>query len=306
MIHVNFKYILFFAIFLLTSCATIPPRHALNDDDKRNIHSNNILLNSNQHEIVMRHNNWFDSDLPDPHLPMPSGPIVPQAGITSFPPTVLIVKGIQSHLGSIAISPIRSTIKDFDFLKTFNVEIQNTVAKLPWLKVKKQVIKYDLKSKESEIVADANENTTLFIGTTYALNSNFKKLEVAAYVKLAEKSNNNREPHTLYTNNMYFIYRLPEPNKNTKENKKYWINNNGEQLKEKLHDAASLLANMIKVDIGNSHSNIYQSNNKLIAFRNINGSKTEGHLIKQQNGYYIISSNDNEIYVVNEHDLIVS
>lgn len=306
MMFVNFKYILFFIVLLLSSCAVIPPRQPLNNHDKINIHSTRVLLNTNQDEIVMRYSNWFDAELIDPEAPMPRGHIVHYVGgsLSGGLIGAMVVNGIQSRLASIKIAPIRSSIDDFDFLKVFNSEIQNNVAKLPWLKVKKQIIRSDLQAyKESEIVNAANENTTLFIGTTYALNSTFKRLEVAAYAKLAQKSTSNQKPLTLYTNNMYFIYRLSDPNQSAKANKEYWMKHGGEKLREKLHNAASLLANIIANDIGNPFSNIYQRN-KLITFRDFSGFKTQGHLIKQQDGYYIISSKDNEIYVINEPVLI--
>ena len=307
----NAKFILIiFTALCLNACSTISARQALNNQDKMNIQSNRILLNSTQREIVMKHNNWFNSNLPDPYAPMDGGAIV-HRNHADRPLNLmsdLLVTGIQYNQASTTLSSmasVRIILEDFNFLDYFNTELHNTVAKLPWLKVQKQEIKYNLNGTESDIVAASNDNTTLFIGTTYALSSTFRQLEVVAYVKLVQKSIGNQEPRTLYANNFVFINRLPEPNKVANENKEYWVKNNGAMLKAKLRDAASLLSSMIAMDIGNTNVEAYATNTP-ITLRYLLGVKTKGNLIKQQNGYYIIVLNNKEVYAVNSDDIINS
>lgn len=308
--HYNYKFLLiFFAGLFLTACAanTTPIRQVLNNHDKVNIKSNRILLNSTQREIVMQHNNWFNSDLEDPYAPMDSGPIL-HHNDASVPPgllNALVIAGIQHHQARSALTSmasVRNVLEDFDFLNYFNGELRKSVTKVPWLNVQKQEIKYNLKGTESDIVAASDENTTLFIGTTYALNSVFRQLEIIAYVKLVQKPVDNQKPRTLYANNFLFINRLPEYYKNASENKERWIKNNGAMLKTKLRDAASLLSNMIAMDIGNSNIEAYTPN-RLITFR-LNGINTKGSLIKKQNGYYIIVLSSKVVVAVNSDDIV--
>lgn len=301
-------FLVSFSLLLLASCATTPTRHSLNNQDKVSIKSSRILLNTTQREIVMQHNNWFHSDLADPYAPMDSGAIVkhnapvnPNNGLIG----ALIVSGIQhSQAGSAikSMAPVRMTLENFDFIAYFNSELHNHVAQLSWLKVKKQEIKYNVQGSELDNVVAANENTTLFIGTTYAFNSVFRQLEVATYVKLIEKPVGNQTPRTLYTNNFFFVNRLSEPNTNANENKARWLANNGAMLKTKLRDAASLLSKMIVMDIDNK--SYTPANDQLITIRTVEGAKMQGKLIKRLNGYYLILLSNKTLYAINSSDIV--
>lgn len=310
---IHYKNIfLLFAVLFLTSCTATSSRQVLNNQDKTNIQSSQILLNSTQREIVMQHNNWFNSDYIDPYAPMDSGYIVhqnaaanPQAGLIG----ALVVSGIQhsqANSAMTAMAPIRNALEDFDFLSQFNSDLKHTLGQLPWLNVRKQVIKYNVREDETVIANTANENTTLFIGTTYALNSVFRQLEISAYVKLVQKSANKKDVRTLYTNNFFFVNRLSVPNENASQNKERWIKNNGALLKEKMRDASSLLSHMILMDIGNQNVQAYPLSNKVIAIRTVYGAKEKANIIKQQNGYYIVMMHDNSLYAVNADDIVSS
>lgn len=71
-------------------------------------------------------------------------------------------------------------------------------------------------------------------------------------------------------------------------------------LKSKLHDAASLLTNMIALDMENK---IIPSSDQTIYFHSIDGFNIEGKLIKHQNGYNVFMSNDKMLYAVNSADI---
>lgn len=314
--YTNFLFA-FFSVFLLVSCIATKEMPVLSKEEKSKIQSTRILLNTTQREIVMQHNNWLNSELPHPDAPMDSGAIVKQ-----HPPITrnnnqniivdLIVLGI-SHVRSKnalhSIAPIRETLEDFNFIAYFNKQLRHHVAKLPWLKVKKLEIKYNLLEPEADIVASANEDNTLFIGTTYALNSVFEKLEVIAYVKLWRKPTADQKEHLLYENNFNFIYRLPDAKKNNTENKKRWIKDNGALLKEKLRDAATLLSEMIAMDIDNTSLVNRFASNKLIVFRNKYGISSKGRLIKRKDNYFIIGHNSllhQELYAVSSNNILES
>ncbi|CAN5363264.1 hypothetical protein BH10PSE19_BH10PSE19_20620 [soil metagenome] len=304
-------FLVMFFVLILNACTTTS-RQALNNQDKTNIKSTRILLNTAQREIIIQHNNWFNSDLPDPYAPLDGGAIVhtsnynynPAAGVLG---NVLVsaVQSAQNHTTLRSMDPIRNTLQDFNFISYFNTELKSNVAQLSWLKVNRQEIKYNLKGNEADNIALSDENTTLFIGTTYSLNSTFRKLEVVAYVKLVEKPIGKQNPRTLYANNFFFVNRLPQPNGNSKYNKAQWLKNNGLMLKTNLRDAASLLSSMIAINIGNINSvSSAPENTQLITIRPFNGVQMKGKLIKRQNDYYIIAFNDGTIGAVNSEDII--
>jgi hypothetical protein len=127
------------------------------------------------------------------------------------------------------------------------------------------------------------------VGTTYALNSVFKQIEVIAYVKLMEKQADGKPPKTLYANNFYYINRLPGPNGVADANKNIWMRNNAALLRAKLSDAASLLSGMIVFDMRKPTVDPYANDNKIVNFKSAEGFKKHGRVITQKNGYYIIS-----------------
>lgn len=303
-------YVIFTAILFLNACSTISPRLPFNKQNRNSIHSTRVMLNSTQREIVMEHNNWFDSEVPDPYAPMDSGPIVhhniglqPQDLIGTL--IDVSVKNYHANYALSSMAPLRNNLEDYDFLNSFSLKFQKNVTKLPWVKVQKFELKYNLEGTEPEIVNNQKESSILFIGITYSLNSNFKRLKVIAYVKFVQKAIGKDEPRTLYANNFAFIYRLTYPKTKNNYYQKYWVMNNSAMLKTKLGDAATLLSDVIVMDMDDSTVETYSPNKKIVKFFDLDGGRTKGNLIKKKNDYFIIVEKSKQIYIVNAEDIIL-
>ncbi|HLB56536.1 MAG TPA: hypothetical protein VJK30_04325 [Coxiellaceae bacterium] len=293
--------ILFPVLLLLAACAIEPQRQALSTQNKKKIHSTQAVLNTTQKGIRLEQNDMFTSNRPDPYDPMDSGPIVTSSSPVAIDLTSdVILSSIQNHdiSGSKKeITPVRNALGNFNYINYFRSDLQENLSTLSWLKLAQIKTKYNIKQGERKVVDATKENSTLFVGTTYALNSTFERLEVIAYVKLDEKSKNGKSLNTLYKNNFYYIYRLTSNNK--KENKLVWVQNNASLLKSKLRDASSMLSKQIADDINNSNlsSGIAQEKVSIVT---ISGIKDSANVIAKKNNYYILSlTNGEAIYIVN-------
>lgn len=308
------KIICSLPIFLvLTACVPTPQRQALSVQDRTSIKSNRVLLNTTQREIVIHQNNMFSSDISDPYEPMDSGPIVVHHA--TYPiggglMGALMVEGVKYHDAGKAlksVGPVQSAMGNFDYIQCFKNQLSQKLQSLPWLNIKTQDLQYNISDTEEKIVNASKENTVLFVGTTYALNSTFKRLEVSTYVQLDQKQSGGNGPKVLYTNNFYYIYRLANPtDKDT--NQKFWTDNNGLMLKSKLTDAASLISGMIVDDMKNPGIDPYAQITQTVTFHTVDGYKVKAKLVGNKKGYSILSLNSHEdgmnyMYAVNSDDL---
>ncbi len=105
---------------LLTSCAQIQqPR--LTPEAKSSIKSTRVIVNSTQTKIMVRHNNIFNSDLPDPYSPMDRGAILVHYNGTPMNQGlagILLVEGIKSVQDSRsdkAIAPVKNKLDEINF-----------------------------------------------------------------------------------------------------------------------------------------------------------------------------------------------
>lgn len=300
-------------LLVLTACVPMPQRQALTVQDRSSIKSNRVLLNTTQREIVVHQNNIFSSDVSDPYEPMDSGPIVVHHATYAAGGGLmgaLMVEGMKYHDAGKAlkaIGPVQSALGNFDYIQCFKNQLSKKLSDLSWLKIKTQDLQYNIGDTEEKIVNASKENTVLFVGTTYALNSTFKRLEVATYVQLDQKQPGENGPKVLYTNNFYYIYRLSNPT-DKETNQKFWTDNNGSMLKAKLTDAASLISGMIIEDMKNPGIDAYPQIMKTVTFHTIDGAKIKAKLLGNKNGYSILSLKSNEgmngyMYAVNSDDL---
>lgn len=293
---------------LLASCA-VDQRQALNMQDRNTIKSSHVLVNSTQREIRYTGSNWFSADLPDPYSPLDMGAIVkPDTDYNAGEGVLaaLVVSGIQQHSAGKSIkeiSSVRSALNNFNFVQYFNSQLSHKLKSISWLKVGKQEVRYNVKDSENKFVNSVPENTTLFIGTVYALSEQFRELQVNAYVKLVKKQTNGKSK-TLYSNTFYFYDRLPRSKIGSlDQNRILWIRNNGAMLKEKLSIAGSLLSDMIVLDLSKDSLNSY-SDKKIVNFKTVDLGWLKGPLIARKNDYYIISNPSNGyIYAVNSEEL---
>ncbi len=300
---------------LLAACAGVQQRQPLTKQNRTKIKSDKAILNTTQRQIVMQHNDWFNSNVVDPYALMDSGAIVhhnagyqPGGGLI----TALVVAGIKHHEASNAITamaPIQNTLADFNYVRYFNAQLRRKVYDIPWLKIHSHQIRYNIQQSQADILAATKDNAVLFIGMTYALNSVFNQLEVVTYVKLVDKASKKQTTQTLYANNFYFIYRLNYNTLHKEINKKVWLENNGEFLKNKLREAGALLSSMIATDLSEPSENPYSKIKNQVMLRTVNGAKVYGKVIKKQQGYYIVTLTRNGymngyIYIVNSKDLV--
>lgn len=293
--------ILFPVLLLLAACAIEPQRQALSLQNKQDIRSNKTLLNTTQNGIRLEENYMFSSNRPDPYDLMDGGYIVRKSS-PAFSDAILdayINTEIQKHdinESKIAIAPVRNALGNFNYINYFKSDLQKNLSSLPWLKLQSIKVQYNIKRSEQEIVNTAKANTTLLVGTTYALNSTFERLEVVAYVKLDAKSKNGKAPNALYNNIFYYIYYLQSNNK--KINMPIWIQNNASFLKSKLRDASAMLSNAITTDINNPNG---LSGSPIVDVRTIYGIKDKAKVISKKDGYYVLSLiNGGAIYIVNQ------
>ncbi len=287
-------FVLLQVILLLTACAS--QRQTLTLQNRRTIKSDNVLVNTTQRNIRMREMSFLNSDVPSPYAPMDKGAIVKptpaQAGAGGGLIGGLIVASIQHSDVNDAmkgIMPVQEALGDFNYITIFKGKLKQQLATLPWLKLKSVKEKYNIHNSEQAIVNSARENTTLFIGTTYALDSSFKQLEVAAYVKLDEKLAKGNTPKKLYANNFYYIFRLKQPNTKSKANMQVWTKHHAQLLKTRLRDAASLLSKMIAMDIKHPGKHPYAKFKQIIIVRTIDGQTEKARVIKQTQDYFIVS-----------------
>lgn|SRR3990167_5662099 len=280
-------------LLLLAACTMGPQRMAISKQNQKTIHDSKVVLNTTQKGIRMQPDNWFSSDKPNPYDLMDSGYIVRSNSDMGAPDllTAVIDIGIQDHISNkmkAGISSERRELSNFDYINIFKDDLNQKLSALSWLKLHKMEVKYDIKRSASKIVNESNTSSTLFIGTTYALNSTFERLEVATYVKLFKKQKNNKSPLALYKNNFYFIYYLPEKNE-AKENEIIWEKNNGKLLKKKLIDASSILSSAIAKDLNNSNIIHQGANKNNVTIKTIDGTKEKANIIGRIGDYYILS-----------------
>lgn len=298
-----FKFILVSPILLLlAACANEPKRQALSIQNQKAIHSSQAILNTAQNGIQVEQN-WMSPNRPDPYAPEDSGYIVEHNTGVPAPDLVsaLVISGIEDHAENksvIAVSPIRNALNNFNYIDYFKDDLNKKLSTLSWLKLKNMKVEYGINRTERQIVNTANDNAILFIGTTYYLNSNFERLEVAAYVKLDGKLNNGRSPVALYKNDFHYVYRLAS--NNAKENRLVWMQNNSALLKAKLRDASKLLSEKIVEDINNPNAFDANKNATVVSVITVDGAKENAHVIATENNNYILSlTHSGVIYVVN-------
>ena len=307
------KFLLVYsAFFLLTGCA-ISPRQALPVNNRSSVQSTQVFLNTDQNQICSKSNDWFNSDIYDPYNPMPSGAIVrsnegaePQGIGPAGYMVSGIIQGAEIHSGQTAITPIANALGGFNFMSYFQSALSSKLTGIPWLHVQQNTLQYNARNNEQAIVNAAKQNAVLFVGTTYALNSNFNQLEVAAYVKLDVKQ---ASPQMIYANNFYYIYRLNSGKGDTTTNKNAWMQNNAALLKAKLQDAANLISKMVAMDINNPNINAYANSNTVVKIRAITGLIASGRVIEKQGPYSIIylqasPNKSGEMYAVNANGII--
>lgn len=300
----KFLVIILFLTLLLSGCG-IPQRQALSSQNRTEIKSNQTLLNTTQNGIRVQPNNWFNSKSEDPYNPMDSGSIVrTQTGYVQ--PSIvgmLIVGGVEKYETSKSkksLNSIRTQLDNYDYLNNFKSDLNKNLSSLKWLKLEKIKTQYNIKDSARELVDSAKQNTILFVGTTYALNSTFERLEVSAYVKLEEKQKNGMKPKTLYSNNFYYIYRLEPDNNSSAQNISVWTQNNDLLLRKKLSEASSMLSKLIASDISNPNPLFSGANDQVVSVRTVYGPTIDGVFLKKENGYTILSlKSDGSIYVVN-------
>lgn len=307
MIKISEIALLSLTSILLSSCTNIQqPR--LTKDNMKSIKSTRLVLNTNQTEIMVRRNNLFNSDLPDPYSPMDNGAILTHhdgTPLTTNLLTMLIIDGtksMQDYSNKKSISSEKKNLTEINYMSNLNANLKADLSKLHWLNLGGQEIKYNLKSDERSYLAKSKEENILFVGTTYALNSGFKQIEVAAYVELAQKTANNKDPRVLYGNNFHFEYRLPNSMKDKNTKKDFWLANNSENVTKKLKDASSLISSMIAMDM--STENLKRDNNEIITFYNVDGGKEKGRLIARKNDYYLVALDNNELYAFNADAIV--
>lgn len=269
----------------LGACAQHSQRVALTEANKQHIKSNHIFVNKTQSNIAKRHTSALQADMPDPLTPM--GSMTSARNNTASEKGLignLIVKSLVSQEGS-----------------HLNNQIKLSMAKFPWLHVKKKFARYSINERSFTVSTKDHENTTLFINTSYNINPNFTHLNVAANVKLVQMSIGNNEEVVLYQNNFYVVNRLP---RSKYLDAKDWNQKNRTLLKQTLRASGSELAKMITLDLQNPTEHVYRSDSKQIAFTSFNGTKDIGHYIKQDKGYYILGGNNQALYAVSRGDII--
>lgn len=284
---------------LIAGCA-VPQRQPLSLHDRNQIKSSKLILNTAQREIAMQHTNWFSDDLPDPYQPMDSGAIVQRNSGAQSPNGLLnqlIIAGIEHHGATTAqkkLTPIRQALGSFDYIRYFKQQISKNVASIPWLKARKEILKYNIYDNELALATSSKQKTVMFIGTTYALNSSFNRLEVVAYVKLDQNtttSDSNKAQkkfQTLYKNNFYYVYRLHRHENSERSNIAEWTKNHAGLLKAKLKNAANTLGYMIALDIKNPSNSPYTTK-PTIRIRTLYTRSTPGYLVTKKSGIYIVS-----------------
>src|SRR3990167_9555780 len=221
----------------LSGCVNIN-RQPLAVQNRQEIQGNQTIVNTTQKNIVAQGNYMCQS--------ASTGYIVKKYFTTSEPG--LLEEMVAEHETSVndksnqaAIAPVRTQLGNFNYMNYFTADLKKNLSNLSWLKLSNITTQYNIKADEQTIVNAAQENTTLFVGTTYLLNPNFENLVVTAQVKL-DKKQKNKSIKTLYQNNFYYIYRLPVSKNKSNENLAIWTKNNALFLKEKLGDASAMLS----------------------------------------------------------------
>lgn len=306
MMYKFIKFATISALFLLlAACSIAPQRQALSLQSRQEIKSTKILLNTTQQRIRIQQNNWFSSEKPDPYNLMDSGAIVRQnaSAVSPYPLSDIVVDAEEDHKTNESkntIAFISKKLGGFNYIAYFKNDLSKKLFTKPWLKAKKTEVQYNIKESKNEIVNNSKEDTTLFIGTTYALNSTFERLEVAAYIKLYKKQRNQNSPKLLYKNNFFYIYYLPIKNNSTIENEAAWTQNNAYLLSSKLRDASLMLSKEITDDISNPAILSFGANKKISVVRSINGFKKDAYIVSEKNKYHVLFlKNSGEIYIVN-------
>ncbi len=278
------------AICTLSGCA-ISPRKPMTMQARQRIHSNKILINSAQKSINILITSWASSNFASPYSREYSGAIM-RPNTSEAPGGLLqdlIASGLTSHddtKASKMAQPVRKALGHYKYLNDLEKAIQQKVATIPWLKVKKVATQYAIKKSEKDVINAAKENTTLLIGTTYRLSEQFNRLEVATWVQLDEKQPKNQTPSVLYSNQFNYYYFLESASSNHATNKARWVQDHAAFLKKQLSRAASATANMVAMDLQNPQTAPYANNKKAKA--NI---ICQGRLIKKTGKLYYILMN---------------
>lgn len=289
-------------LLMLSACAVPPERQALSLQDRNQILSNKTIVNTTQRNVRLQANDFINSEYFDPDNPMDSGAIV-KANIRPFGPdliTGIIITAMENNTDRAlkkAVAPIQNALSNFDYLQDFKNNLEKNLSTLSWLHLSQIKIKHTIGESEKKLVRISKQNTVLFVGTTYALNSTFERLMVSVYVKLDLKLRNGQFK-TLYQNDFNYIYRLNHSN-STLKNKLIWTHDHASFLISKLQDASVLLSHEIVNDLNNPNQLI--SNVRSITHvRTISGHVFKAQIVKQKNGYYFLSLvNGGVIYIVN-------
>lgn len=249
----------------LSGC--VAQRQPITIQQRQQIQSNKTILNTTQTGIRLEENNVFNSNLPAGSDPMDSGYMVHKNDVDD--PGVLemvISDDIQDHEISNdkkIISPVRKKLGNFSFISCFQNDLNKNLKALPWLGLKKVTVQYNIKEGEKKIVTTSKENTVLFVGTTYALNSTFERLEVMAYVKLDQRLVQKNDIKKIYYNVFSYTYRLP--NSNTKKtNRILWTQDHAALLKNQLRTASAILSKAIASDMNNPNAASSNTNNIVV------------------------------------------
>lgn len=148
--------------------ATQSQRIALTEANKKHIKSNHILVNKRPSNTASEHGTISRSELPDPMATMGS--------MTSARNDIASEQGLIGNL-------IIQSLEDQEAASSpnhLNKQIKKSIGRFSWLHVKKHRARYNINGKKFTATTKDHENTTLFIGTRYALNPTFSQLKVTA------------------------------------------------------------------------------------------------------------------------------
>lgn len=303
----SIKVLLALLPFLLAGCTTF--RQPMTMASRTKVHSDQAVLNTNQREIKPDLNiqQPLTSATVPASMPNQYNPAVGAAGglIGSFIGQ-LIVTGINHHRIKVAekdIKPIRNELIDYHFMRKLSHQVKSQLRQIHWLKLKKTTYKFGIsKDLKSYLINNAKQNTTLFVGATYALNSDFNALFVKAVVELDKQDRQNDKGYkVLYKNRFTYLLRLPKQDHNRRTSTADWVKAHGSKLKRALNQASREIAKMIAMDINNPQKKAYESmtNAQVIRFSDEFGDRLSGRLMKKTANGYIVRISDGSLYAFN-------
>ncbi len=275
------------SILLLTGCVRTV-RQPLSVASRKQIKSDQAVLDTDQREINPTYN-------PEPYY----GSVLAN-----------LVKVVINHYANKkvnkAITPIRSTLTNYDFSKMLYAQLNRKLTKVKWLKLNRTHMDYHLQGKQiNKIIRSAKQNTTLLIYLSYDLTPSFQAFVAEADVSLYKKDKTAKKGFkTIYSNQFYYINTLPKKDHHLKQDAKIWTANDGRLIKSALNEAAASLANMLIKDIQNPNSKLYQSiAKKPIKFSKNNLGYQHGKVIAKRADRYLIRANTGAMYNVNRNTI---